>query len=278
MKSGAEPRASLFVRGGALFDRVDYRPIETPEEKDQLYQMRYRAYTHGGLIPPSESQRYSDSYDDAPNARTFGIYVDGEICSSIRLQRPDVRTADVLYDRYVRRCSSPSPRSRRGFHRSGPFCCKSRKSPAVSGASLSDAAVGLSGMRVFQRRYRPRAGSSRAPGILSPGLSARDHCRTAPVSERLGEGGIDGVRFPCLAGKGLDAFSHHALKCLRAANAVPAQQRAPFVPGRTGLGVRSRLNRSAAVLSRSAQSPRAFQSAPNAHFAVRCCRSASDRP
>ena len=28
MKSEAEPRASLFVRGGALFDRVDYRPIE----------------------------------------------------------------------------------------------------------------------------------------------------------------------------------------------------------------------------------------------------------
>jgi hypothetical protein len=85
MKSGAEPRASLFVRGGALFERVDYRPIETPEEKDQLYLMRYRAYTHGGLIPPSKSERYSDRYDDAPDALTFGIYVDGELCSSIRL-------------------------------------------------------------------------------------------------------------------------------------------------------------------------------------------------
>jgi len=85
MKSGAEPRASLFVRGGALFDRVDYRSIETPEDKDQLYLMRYRAYLHGGLILPSESLRVSDRYDDAPNALTFGIYVDGELCSSIRL-------------------------------------------------------------------------------------------------------------------------------------------------------------------------------------------------
>ncbi|HSP46091.1 MAG TPA: hypothetical protein VLO30_08875 [Chthoniobacterales bacterium] len=85
MKPGAEPRASLFVRGGALFDRVDYRPIETHEEKDQLYLMRYRTYTHGGLIPPSKSERYSDRYDDAPNALTFGIYVDGELCSSVRL-------------------------------------------------------------------------------------------------------------------------------------------------------------------------------------------------
>jgi N-acyl amino acid synthase FeeM len=85
MKSGAEPRAPLFVRGSGLFDRVDYRLIETPEEKDCIYLMRYRAYLHGGLILPSESQRVSDRYDDAPNAWTFGIYVDGELCSSLRL-------------------------------------------------------------------------------------------------------------------------------------------------------------------------------------------------
>jgi hypothetical protein len=85
MKSGAEPRTSLFGRGAGLFDRVDYRPIETREEKDQLYLMRYRAYLHGGLILPSESLRVSDSYDDAPNAWTFGIYVDEELCSSLRL-------------------------------------------------------------------------------------------------------------------------------------------------------------------------------------------------
>jgi hypothetical protein len=85
MKSGAEARTSLSVRGGALFDRVDYRLIETPQDKDRLYAMRYRAYLHGGLILPSESQRVSDRYDDAPNAWTFGIYVDGELCSSLRL-------------------------------------------------------------------------------------------------------------------------------------------------------------------------------------------------
>ena len=111
MKSGAEPRASLAVRGGALFDRVDYRPIETPEAKDQLYLMRYRAYTRGGLIPTSGSERYSDAYDDAPNAWTFGIYVDGELYSSIRLhvltsdQRMSCTTdlfGDVLHPRLDR--------------------------------------------------------------------------------------------------------------------------------------------------------------------------------
>jgi N-acyl amino acid synthase FeeM len=85
MKSGAESRASLFVRGSGLFDRVDYRRIETPEDKDRLYLMRYRAYLQGGLILPSETLRVSDRYDDAPNALTFGIYVDGELCGSLRL-------------------------------------------------------------------------------------------------------------------------------------------------------------------------------------------------
>lgn len=85
MKPGAERQIPLSVRGSGLFDRVDYRLIETPEEKDSLYLMRYRAYLHGGLILPSESQRVSDRYDDAPNAWTFGIYVDGELCSSLRL-------------------------------------------------------------------------------------------------------------------------------------------------------------------------------------------------
>jgi hypothetical protein len=85
MGTGAEPRTSLFVRGSGLLDRVDYRPVETPEEKDRIYLMRYRAYLQGGLISPSESLRVSDHYDDAPNAWTFGIYVDGELCSSIRI-------------------------------------------------------------------------------------------------------------------------------------------------------------------------------------------------
>jgi len=108
MKSGAEPRSSLFVRGAGLFDRVDYRLIETPEQKEAIYLMRYRAYLQGGLILPSESLRVSDRYDDAPNAWTFGIYVDGELCSSLRIHllTSEWRTSyatelfgDVLYPR-----------------------------------------------------------------------------------------------------------------------------------------------------------------------------------
>jgi hypothetical protein len=87
MNPGAEPRTSPVPRpsGLALLNRVDYRLVQTPAEKDSVYLMRYRAYLHGGLISPSDSGRIIDPYDDAPNAWIFGIYLDGALCSSIRL-------------------------------------------------------------------------------------------------------------------------------------------------------------------------------------------------
>ncbi|MBU6463550.1 MAG: hypothetical protein KGL35_29630 [Bradyrhizobium sp.] len=85
MKSEAQLRTSPVLRGSGLFDRVDYRLIETIEERDLIYLLRYRAYLHGGLISPSESQRVKDTYDDAPNVWIFGIFIDGELCGSFRL-------------------------------------------------------------------------------------------------------------------------------------------------------------------------------------------------
>jgi hypothetical protein len=111
MKSGAKPRTTLFLPESGLSDRVHYRLMETPEERDAIYLMRYKAYLHGGLISPSESQRIIDSYDDAPNAWIFGIYIDGELCSALRVHvlTKEWRTSystelfgDVLHDRLDR--------------------------------------------------------------------------------------------------------------------------------------------------------------------------------
>src|ERR1700749_761763 len=82
MRAGAIVDTSL--RGSGLLEGVEYRRIETPEQKDQLYSMRYKAYRHGALIPPSHGERYCDRLDDAPKAYTCGIYVDGDLCSSLR--------------------------------------------------------------------------------------------------------------------------------------------------------------------------------------------------
>src|SRR5260221_5523954 len=85
MRPAAEAIALVPERSLDPLEHVDYRLAETPEEKDEIYRLRYRAYLREGAILPSESQRVTDRYDDLPNNFTFGIYVQGELYSSIRI-------------------------------------------------------------------------------------------------------------------------------------------------------------------------------------------------
>jgi N-acyl amino acid synthase FeeM len=85
MKSTAEAATAVLRRSAGLLDHVDYVLAETAAEKEEIYRLRYRAYLREGAILPSESQRLSDDFDDAPNAWTFGVYLHGELCSSIRV-------------------------------------------------------------------------------------------------------------------------------------------------------------------------------------------------
>jgi hypothetical protein len=79
----AEP--SFAERVSNLLQRVDYRPAITDEDKEQIYRLRYDAYIREGTISPSFGKRLSDKYDDLDNAWIFGVYVDGQLASSIRL-------------------------------------------------------------------------------------------------------------------------------------------------------------------------------------------------
>ncbi len=85
MRSAAKAISLVPERSADPLEQVDYRLAETPEEKDTIYHLRYRAYLREGAILPSESQRVTDRYDDLPNNYTFGVYFRGELCSSIRI-------------------------------------------------------------------------------------------------------------------------------------------------------------------------------------------------
>jgi len=85
MRSAAEMATSALGRDSDLLDQVDYRLAQTPQEKDEIYNLRYRAYLREGAIRPSADQRVIDQFEDAPNAWTFGVYFNGELYSSIRV-------------------------------------------------------------------------------------------------------------------------------------------------------------------------------------------------
>lgn len=79
------PGLSLVDRVMKLLNRVDYRRIETPEEKNAVFRLRYQAYMREGAIEPNASEKFSDSLDASANVSIFGVYLDGNLASSIRL-------------------------------------------------------------------------------------------------------------------------------------------------------------------------------------------------
>lgn len=85
MRSPAEARPMALGRSPDPLDQVDYRLAQTPQEKDEIYRLRYRAYLREGAIQPSTDGRVIDQFEDAPNAWTFGVYFLGELYSSIRV-------------------------------------------------------------------------------------------------------------------------------------------------------------------------------------------------
>lgn len=68
-----------------LLERVDYRRVRTDEDREAIFRLRYQAYLKEGAIPANPSGSFSDALDQTDNSLIFGIYVDGELASSIRL-------------------------------------------------------------------------------------------------------------------------------------------------------------------------------------------------
>lgn len=91
-------KETLNDRVMGLLERIDYRLAETAAEKDAIFQLRYKAYLHEGAIPENPTRRFRDALDETGNAWIFGVYIDGELASSIRLHiaGPDGATLPAL--------------------------------------------------------------------------------------------------------------------------------------------------------------------------------------
>src|SRR3979409_2294024 len=85
MEFGAGKNAAAPEGGSGRLDQGAYQLAETEAEKDAIYRLRYRAYLHEGAIEPRADQRLTDRFDDLPNSWIFGIYLDGELTSSVRI-------------------------------------------------------------------------------------------------------------------------------------------------------------------------------------------------
>jgi hypothetical protein len=80
-----ESQFSFSDRVAQLLDRIDCRPARSAEDREAIFRLRYQAYLREAAIGPNFSGTFCDPYDDSENAWLFGLYLDGELASSIRL-------------------------------------------------------------------------------------------------------------------------------------------------------------------------------------------------
>ncbi len=85
MSPGTRIRPALVERETEILSRVEYRLMELEAEREEVYQLRYRAYLQEKAIAPNAAERIEDKFDHAPNSWIFGLYVRGVLASSIRI-------------------------------------------------------------------------------------------------------------------------------------------------------------------------------------------------
>lgn len=81
----ASTELSFSDRLAQLAARIDFRRADTDEEREAIFRLRYKAYSREGAIPANFSGRFADDDDEADNAYLMGLYIDGELATSLRL-------------------------------------------------------------------------------------------------------------------------------------------------------------------------------------------------
>jgi hypothetical protein len=87
-----------------LLARVVYRKADSGEQREAIYRLRQKAYLREGAISAisaDSSGTFSDTYDETDNAYLFGVYIDDQLASSLRLhaaskEHPDMPSLRVF--------------------------------------------------------------------------------------------------------------------------------------------------------------------------------------
>lgn len=68
-----------------ILEHVEYRRVDLSQITDPVFRLRYDAYRREDFIPANSEEIATDDLDAVPNGLCYGIYIHGELASSIRL-------------------------------------------------------------------------------------------------------------------------------------------------------------------------------------------------
>lgn len=69
----------------SLLERTEYRRCDKGEDLEAVYRLRYKSYLASGMVSANHERIVTDSLDELPNSMRFGVYVDGQLVSTLRL-------------------------------------------------------------------------------------------------------------------------------------------------------------------------------------------------
>ncbi len=78
-------QGSFATKVAELLERTEYRRCESGEDIEAIQRLRYKAYRLHGFIDESGEQTVTDDLDETPNCYRFGVFIDGELASTVRI-------------------------------------------------------------------------------------------------------------------------------------------------------------------------------------------------
>lgn len=68
-----------------MLERIEYRRCESGEDLEAVYRLRYKAFHSHGLLDTILDGKLVDHLDETANCYSFGIFMDGQLVSTVRL-------------------------------------------------------------------------------------------------------------------------------------------------------------------------------------------------
>jgi hypothetical protein len=87
--AASENRAALSTRLAELSassQRLTCKVAKSYGERDAIFKLRYQSYLRAQVISQNPFRRYIEAADHASNAYLIGLYLDGKLVSSLRVQ------------------------------------------------------------------------------------------------------------------------------------------------------------------------------------------------
>lgn len=85
MASARAGESRFIERVWELLERTEYRRCDGGEDLEDIYRLRYKSYRSNDMVPESQNGAIHDDLDDVANVHRFGVYVDQQLVSTLRI-------------------------------------------------------------------------------------------------------------------------------------------------------------------------------------------------